>query len=85
MLSFVVSAYAFEIDGISYRVTQQPNGESSGEVEVMGGEIKEVIEIPETVTYDGVTYTVTSIGSQAFYGLSNSGNFTRQYIIPGTV
>ena len=85
MLSFVVSAYAFEIDGISYRVTQQPNGESSGEVEVMGGEIKEVIEIPETVTYDGVTYTVTSIGSQAFYGRSNSGNFTRKYIIPGTV
>ena len=43
ILSFVVSAYAqsFEVDGISYNVTKQPTDESSGEVEVTGGEIKD--------------------------------------------
>ncbi len=29
-----------------------------------------VVKTPSTVTYDGVTYSVTSIGSQAFYGCS---------------
>lgn len=83
----VVSSYAqsFEVDGLSYQVTKSPDGESSGEVEVTGGEIKEEIEFPETVTYNSATYMVTSIGSNAFSGRSNSGNFTKKYIIPGTV
>lgn len=83
----VVSAYAqdFEVDGLSYQVTKSPDGESPGEVEVTGGEIKEEIEFPETVTYNSATYMVTSIGSNAFSGRSNSGNFTKKYIIPGTV
>ena len=87
MLSCVVSAYAqdFEVDGLSYQVTKSPDGESPGEVEVTGGEIKEEIEFPETVTYNSATYMVTSIGSNAFSGRSNSGNFTKKYIIPGTV
>ena len=84
---YVVSAYAqdFEVDGLSYQVTKSPDGESPGEVEVTGGEIKEEIEFPETVTYNSATYMVTSIGSNAFRGRSNSGNFTKKYIIPGTV
>ena len=60
-------ADAVEIDGIYYNlvskiksaeVTRKPSGEYSGS-----------INIPETVTYngDGQTYTVTSIGSSAFY------------------
>ena len=83
----VVSSYAqsFEVDGLSYQVTKSPDGESPGEVEVTGGEIKEEIEFPETVTYNSATYMVTSIGSNAFSGRSNSGNFTKKYIIPGTV
>ena len=87
MLSCVVSAYAqnFEVDGISYNVTKAPDEESPGEVEVTGGEIKEEIEIPETVIYNNVTYTVTVIGNGAFSGRSNSSNFTKKYIIPGTV
>ncbi len=83
----VVSSYAqsFEVDGLSYQVTKSPDGESPGEVKVTGGEIKEEIEFPETVTYNSATYMVTSIGSNAFSGRSNSGNFTKKYIIPGTV
>lgn len=83
----MVSAYAqnFQVDGLSYNVTKQPGDETPGEVEVTGGEIKEEIEIPESVTYNDVTYTVTSIGNAAFEGRRNSGNFTKKYIIPGTV
>lgn len=87
MFSCVASAYAqrFTVDGLSYNVTKAPDEESTGEVEVTGGEIKEVIEFPETVTYEEVTYTVTSIGTYAFSGRTNSSNYTRKYIIPGTV
>ena len=87
MLFYVVSVHSqtFEVDGISYNVTKQPVDESPGEVEVTGGEIKEVIEFPETVVYNDVTYTVTSIRDNAFSGRRNSNNFTRKYIIPGTV
>ena len=88
MFSCVASAYAqsFTVDGLSYNVTKAPDEESPGEVEVTGGDRKEVIEFPEAVTYGEVTYMVTSIGSQAFYGSGNyPDNFTRKYIIPGTV
>lgn len=33
---------------------------------------KEVIEIPETVTYDGKEYTVVSIGDNAFYKIGRA-------------
>ena len=87
MFSCVASSYAqsFTVDGLSYNVTKAPDEESPGEVEVTGGEIKEVIEFPETVTYEEVTYTVTSIGTYAFSGRTNSSSYTRKYIIPGTV
>ena len=73
------SAQSFTVDGISYSVTQQPGDDAPGEVSVTGGEIKEEIEFPETVTYNDVTYTVTSIGSRAFSGRYNSGNYTKKY------
>ena len=78
MLLCVVSAYSqnFEVDGLSYRVTN----ESASEVEVTGGAAKEEIEIPETVSYNEKNYTVTSIGTNAF-----TGGTTKKYVIPGTV
>ena len=54
--------YDFEGDGIYYKIT--------GENEVMVSSGEEAysgnVVIPETVTVDGVTYTVTGIGSGAF-------------------
>ena len=41
----------------------------------------EAIVIPETVEYNGTTYTVTGIGDQSFAGCSNFDNFT----LPNTI
>ena len=82
VMAFVtVSAQDFTFDGLNYSVTSTDNKE----VKCTGGEIKEVITIPEKVTNDGVTYTVTSIGNNAFSGRYDVNNFTRKYVIPGTV
>ena len=65
LLPMLASADAVEINGIWYNlvpkvkeaeVTKNPNGSYSGS-----------IEIPASVTYNEVKYSVTSIGNEAFY------------------
>ena len=56
--AFNAYAHYFSVDGISYTT----NG---NEATVYGSTLEDLV-IPETVTYDGVTYPVTSIGVQAF-------------------
>ena len=60
LLPLVASAYDAEIDGIYYNF-------SGDEAEVTSGWYFETVAIPESVIYDGTTYTVTSIGKNAFY------------------
>ena len=76
-----VLAQDFTVDGLNYRVTSTENKE----VQVISGEIREEIIIPETVTYDNVKYTVTRIADYAFSGRRDQSNFTRRYVIPGSV
>ena len=59
LLPMVASAYDAEIDGIFYNF-------SGDEAEVANGWYYETIVIPESVTYNGTTYAVTSIGKDAF-------------------
>ncbi len=74
LCSVVVSAHDFEVDGIYYNingnnevsVTYKGNNNSSYEDEYSGD-----VVIPETVTYNGKTYSVTSIGMLAFYECTN--------------
>ncbi len=69
MLLPVVAWAAVKIDGIWYylvikeaEVTNRWGGSSDG-----WGSYKGSVTIPATVTYDGVEYSVTSIGTYAFY------------------
>lgn len=71
------SAYDFMVDSIAY--FKNDDGKS---VRVASGvDYKGDIVIPENVTYDGVTYSVTSIGENAFSGCTGLASVT----IPNTV
>ena len=64
LCSVVASAQNFEVDGIYYNITSS----TDKTVEVKSGTNKYTgdVVIPESVVYNDVTYSVTSIGSPAF-------------------
>ena len=70
LCSLVVSAHDFEVDGIYYNITDEFY--RTVEVTFKGNyyqdfnEYSGSITLPATVTYNGVTYSVTSIGYNAF-------------------
>ena len=82
----VASAHDFEVGGIYYNITDATaktvevtySGSSSSSVanEYTGAET-----IPSTVTYNGATYSVTSIGERAFYDCTGLTSVT----IPNSV
>ena len=59
-----LSAYDFEMDGLCYFITRST---APYTVEVTGANLT-IVKIPDTVTYDGVVYRVTSIGEKSFRG-----------------
>ena len=72
LVATTVVAHDFEVDGIYYKIT-----DSVASVTFRGqyvytyvGEYTDTVSIPESVTYNGTTYRVTSIGSSAFSGCS---------------
>ena len=74
MLStLMASAYDAQVDGIYYNlITEAKQAEvTSGDTKYTGS-----VTIPESFTYDGVTYSVTSIGSAAFAGCSGLTSVT---------
>ena len=79
MMGIGVSAYDFEVDGIYYNIISSDNLTCSvtSSNHAYSGEVN----IPSTVTYNGKTYSVTTIGSFAFY--SDSGLIS--VIIPNSV
>ena len=75
LCSISVSAEDFEVDGIYYNITSSTD--MTVEVTYRGdynysysNEYSGAVNIPESVTYNGSIYSVTSIGSDAFYDCS---------------
>lgn len=68
-LLFSQSAFAadFEVDGICYYITSAEELTCTVTTTNISGDVV----IPEKVTYEEKTYTVTSIGNSAFYGCSS--------------
>ena len=71
--TLTVSAYDAQIDGVYYNLDVSANGATvtSGSPKYTGS-----VTIPSTVTYNGFTYSVTSIGSYAFYNCSSLTSVT---------
>ena len=65
LCSVTINAYDFEVDGLLYDITSELEVEIVTETENFNG--GDVV-IPETVTYNGTTYNITSISQGAFQG-----------------
>ena len=73
LCSVVASAQNFEVDGIYYNITSSTTKEvavtySGSSYSSVENEYTGDVVIPESVVYNDVIYSVTSIGSCAFYG-----------------
>lgn len=67
MLFCIVHAYDFKIDGICYKITSQVNHEVAvTKDDVSSQKYSGKIVIPETITKDGIDYTVTSLDALSF-------------------
>ena len=73
LLPLMASADAVEIDGIYYNLISKAN---AAEVTINPNKYKGNIIIPESVMYDGNTYSVTSIGKDAFRGCKEMTSIT---------
>lgn len=84
LFPFIAHALSFDIGGITYHTDSYGNNNQTPKAEVAvrsEGKYVGAIVIPAKVTYEGITYTVTSIGNGAFSGSSDLTSLT----IPNTV
>ena len=86
LCSVVASAHDFEVDGIYYNITSSATKEvavtySGSSYSAVENEYTGDVVIPESVVYNDVTYSVTSIGNYAF---SDCSGLT-SVVIPNSV
>lgn len=80
LCSITANAHDFEVDGIFYNITdtvaKTVEVTYKGEYISIYDEYYGSVVIPENVTYDGNTYSVTRIGSSAFYNSTTLHSIT---------
>ena len=73
LLPASAASFDFMVDGIYYNINGNEASVTKGNgYESYSGDVA----IPETVTYDGVTYTVTAISGSAFFGCKSLTSVT---------
>ncbi len=70
LLPATASAYDFVVDGIYYNIDGNNATVTDADNNYETPDYSGDVTIPETVTYNGTTYSVTSIGYQAFFSCS---------------
>ena len=81
LLPATASAYDFEVDGIYYNVDGNEATVTYADRNWQTPDYSGDVTIPETVTYNGTTYSVTAIGPEAFFDCSGLTSVT----IPNSV
>jgi len=76
LLPATASAYDFEVDGIYYNINGNNASVTYADDDWDTPDYSGDVTIPETVTYNGTTYSVTSIGELAFYFCSGLTSVT---------
>ena len=72
MLPVIALAYDFEVNGIYYLINgSEVTVTSQTPYYIHSDDYTGDVVIPDTVTYNGITYPVTAIGDHAFYWCSN--------------
>lgn len=82
LTSINTKAYDFVVDGIYYNILSDNQVEIT--YKVYGNEhhtYSGILIIPESVSYNGILYNVTSIGDYAFYNCNVTGNI----VLPNSV
>ena len=87
LLPLVASAYDAKINGIYYNLNQSSEGATASvtyldrNTDSNKNAYTDIYDIPASITYDGVEYTVTSIGDHAFNGCKNLTSVTIPYSV----